>query len=119
MLIDQLPALTDPVDSDEIPIERGTTSYKVTKANLLKGNILYFTDQAVSAMSSSGQLMRIPASGTNSLITINTVVLECTFAKPANIISDITWASYNGYITFTGTSSAATTANVTLGTKGN
>ena len=81
--------------------------------------VLFFTGQAVAASATTGQIMRIPASGTNSAITTDTVVLECTFAISANITSDVTWESYSGYITFTGTTSAATTANVTLGTKGN
>ena len=81
-------------------------------------NIKYYYQQSVSA-ASSAQIMRIPASGTDSGITTDTVVLECTFAAPANITSDITWTSYAGYITFTGTCTAVTTANVTLGQKGN
>lgn len=80
--------------------------------------ILYFYQQSVSA-ATSAQIMRIPASGTNSAITTDTIVLECTFATPANITSNVTWTSYAGYITFTGTCTAGTTANVTLGTKGN
>lgn len=80
--------------------------------------ILYFSQQTVS-VASSAQIMRIPASGTNSAITENTVVLECTFANPTAITSDVTWTSYAGYITFSGTCTAATTANVTLGQKGN
>ena len=80
--------------------------------------IMYFTSQTVS-VASNAQIMRIPASGTNSSITTDTVVLECTFAVPANITSNVSWQSYDGYITFTGTCTAATTANVTLGTKGN
>lgn len=80
--------------------------------------ILYFTSQTVTT-GTNAQIMRIPSSGTNSAITTNTVVLECSFAAPANITSDVTWTSYAGYITFTGTCTAGTTAHVTLGTKGN
>ncbi len=80
--------------------------------------ILYFISQTVS-VASSAQIMRIPASGTNSAITTNTVVLECTFAAPANITSNVSWQSYAGYVTFSGTCTTATTANVVLGTKGN
>lgn len=87
------------------------------KADLAK-EIMYFTAQTVST-GSSAQIMRIPSSGTNSSITTDTVVLECTFAAPANITSNVSWQSYAGYIAFTGTCTAATTANVTLGTKGN
>lgn len=86
--------------------------------NAFAKEIMYFTSQTVS-VASNAQIMRIPASGTNSNITTNTIVLECTFAAPANIASDVSWQSYAGYITFTGTCTTATTANVTLGTKGN
>ena len=87
------------------------------KANIVD-EILYFTSQTVS-VASNAQIMRIPSSGTNANITTNTVVLECTFAAPENITSNVSWTSYAGYITFTGTCVTATTANVTLGKKGN
>ena len=77
-------------------------------------NILYFYQQVVSA-ATAAEIMRI----SNAAITANTVVLECAFADPAYVTSDVTWTSYAGYISFTGTCTAATTANVTLGTKSN
>ena len=80
--------------------------------------IQYFTTQTVS-VASSAQIMRIPSSGTDDTITTDTVVLSCVFAAPANVTSDVTWTSYSGYVTFSGTCTAATTANVILGTKGN
>lgn len=76
--------------------------------------ILYYTSQTVS-VASSGTILTI----TDSLITTDTIVLECTFASPSYITSDVTWTSYAGYITFTGTCTTATTANVTLGFKSN
>ena len=82
------------------------------------GGILYFYQQVVSA-ATEAQIMRIPASGTNSAITTDTIVLECTFADPGNVPGEVSWTSYEGYIAFTGTCSAATTANVTLGKKSN
>ena len=94
------------------------TDLDTRKANLAN-EIMYFTSQTVS-VASNAQIMRIPSSGTNANITTNTVVLECTFASPSNVRSkNVTWTSYSGYITFTGTCTEATTANVTLGTKGN
>lgn len=84
----------------------------------LDGHILYYTAQTVSA-ATSAQIMRIPASGTDSAITTDTVVLDINFADPGNITSAVSWESFAGYITFTGTCTAATTANVVLGTKGN
>lgn len=80
--------------------------------------IQYYSAQTVS-VASGAQIMRIPASGTSEAITTDTVVLNCTFANPANIASNVTWTSYAGYITFSGTCTTATTANVTLGQKGN
>lgn len=80
--------------------------------------ILYYTSQTVS-VASNAQIMRIPSSGTDSKITTDTIVLECTFNNSNYIRSSVSWTSYDGYITFTGTCATATTANVTLGNKGN
>lgn len=81
-------------------------------------NILYYTNQTVSA-ATNAQIMRIPASGTNTDITTDTVVLNVTFNNPSYITSNISWTSYAGYVTFTGTCTAVTSANVILGRKGN
>lgn len=81
-------------------------------------NVLYYTNQTVS-VATNAQIMRIPASGTDSDITTDTVVLDISFNKPSYIASDISWTSYAGYVTFTGTCTAVTSANVILGRKGN
>lgn len=81
-------------------------------------NVLYYTNQTVS-VATSAQIMRIPASDTDSDITADTVVLACTFANPSYVTSDVSWTSYDGYITFSGTCTAVTSANVVLGRKGN
>lgn len=97
------------------------SSHPVTSGGVksyVDGKILYYYQQSVS-VATSAQMMRIPASGTSSAITTNTVVLECVFANPERITSDVTWTSYNGYITFSGTCVTATTANVVVGIKGN
>ena len=39
MLIDQLPVITTIDSADEMPIERGTSTYKITCNNLLKGKL--------------------------------------------------------------------------------
>ena len=100
----------------------GDSSTKVATTAYVQGEISkqiqYFYQQTVS-VATSAQIMRIPASGTNNNINTDTVVLEITFASPSCITSGISWQSYDGYITFTGTCTAATTANVTLGQKGN
>ena len=84
----------------------------------LASEIMYFTSQTVN-VASYAQIMRIPSSGTNANITANTVVLECTFASPQLITTNVYWQSYAGYVTFAGTCTSATTADVILGTKGN
>ena len=126
MIIDELPSVSSAVSTDEIPVERGTLTYKSTLSVIanavssilgLGRTLLYFMSQAVSA--TTGQIMRIPASGSNSSITANTVVLECSWANPSAITTDVTWTSYAGYIVFNGTCSTATTANVVLGQKNN
>lgn len=81
-------------------------------------NILYYTNQTVSS-ATNAQIMRIPASGTSTDITTDTVVLDITFGNPSAITSDVSWTSYAGYILFTGTCTIVTSANVVLGRKGN
>lgn len=76
-------------------------------------DILYFYQRAVS-VGSNAEILRI----TDASITTDTVVLECTFANPT-ISGDVVWTSYNGYISFVGTCTSATTANVTLADKSN
>lgn len=77
-------------------------------------SITYFESQTTS-VASNAEILRI----TDSSITTETIVLECTFANPSAISGDVTWTSYNGYIAFTGTCTSATTANVTLADKTN
>ena len=84
----------------------------------LDKEILYFSSQGVT-VASNAQIMRIPSSGTDSAISTDTVVLGCNFAKPEYITTDVTWTSYAGYILFSGTCTAATTADVILGQKNN
>lgn len=67
----------------------------------------------------NAQIMRIPANWTDSRITENTIVLSIEFSSPDKIESSVAWESHAGYIEFIGTCTAATTANVILGTKGN
>ena len=96
----------------------GTSTTQIATTAYVRGEvskeILYFYQQAVSA-ANSAQIMRIA----DSRITANTVVLACTFANPDRITSAVSWTSSAGAIVFTGTCTAATTANVTLGQKGN
>ena len=110
---------SDDIANDSSDVSGSTVTDAVDALkDALDDKILYYTSQTVSA-ATSAQIMRIPSSGTDSAITTDTVVLECTFAAPSYITTDVTWTSYDGYIAFTGTCTTATTANVTLGTKGN
>lgn len=72
-------------------------------------SVLYFYNRTVS-VASNAEILRI----TNASINANTVVLECTFADPSYISGTVTWTSTEGYISFIGTCTSATTANVTL-----
>lgn len=100
--------------SDKASGSAGTVKALLTGVILTKKDIMYFDTQAVSTGTNS-EILRIE----DASITTDTVVLECTFANPLNITDNVTWASYNGYISFIGSCSTATTANVTLATKGN
>lgn len=74
------------------------------------GTTMYFPSQTVNT-ASNAEIFRI----TDGAITTQTVVVECTFASPSSVTSDVTWTSYDGYIAFYGTCTSATTADVTLG----
>ena len=73
------------------------------------GGAMYFPSQTVN-VATNAEIFRI----TSAAITTQTVLVECTFANPSYITSDVTWTSYDGYIAFYGTCTAATTADVTL-----
>ena len=79
----------------------------------INDEILYFTSQAVSA--TTGNILDI----SNAKITADYVLLECTFAAPQNITTDLTWTTSAGHFILNGTCSSATTANITIGKKGN
>lgn len=76
--------------------------------------ILYFTNQPVSAASSA-----TIATITDSKITDDMVVLSCKFADEKYVLSDVNWVSSSGFVSFTGTTTATTTMDVVLGRKGN
>ena len=98
-------------------LEDGTRTITVTEIKpwrVMMKNVLYYYDQAVSA-ANEGTILRIPASGTDSSITTDTVVLECYFVQPLYVRGKVGWQSYAGYILFTGTSTNATRAHVVLG----
>lgn len=80
-----------------------------TVENKIDNKILYFVNQAVS-VATNAEIFRI----TDSAITSEYVVLECYFVNRSGLDGDVSWASSNGYISFTGTCTTATTANVVI-----
>jgi hypothetical protein len=119
-LQDALDAKQNTLTFDDVPT---TASNNPVKSNGIYDafvkEIQYYYQLPVSS-ATDAQVLRIPTTGSDGKISANTVVLECTFANPEYIQSKISWSSYaEGYISFTGTCRAATTANITLGTKGN
>ena len=93
----------------------------VNSGNIRKAianEILWYSGETVSA-ANNAQICRVPSSGTNALITADHVVSEVVFANPENITSNVTWQTYAGYVTFTGTCTAATTVAFQLSKKGN
>lgn len=92
----------------------------VGAANELKGSLnaklLRFESVALSSGVSSGQIARVPSSGTNSALTEDSFVIEATFSNPSAILSNITVTKYAGYFTLTGTTgSSAGTVDIKMG----
>lgn len=87
--------------------------YVASVNQALTKQTLYFTSVACAA--TTGNFATV----SNSDITANHVVVECTFANPSAIITDVTWTTANGSLTLNGTCINATTANIILSKKGN
>ena len=104
-------------DSSDVTAVSVTDLLDILQTNIDK-EVLYFASQNVS-VANNAQMIRIPASGTDSKITTDTVLLRCDFANGYYVDIDYSWQSYNGYFVISGTCTSATTANVTLGKKGN
>ena len=105
---------------DSTPTANSTNP--VTSAGVktaLDNEILYFCSADSNAMvvnvATSAEIGRI----IDSRITDDYVVLGCIFGSPGVVASYPTWESHDGYVAFTGTCYAATTADVKLGKKGN
>lgn len=79
----------------------------------LSTQALYFTSVACSA--TTGNFL----TKSDSNITADHVVAECTFANPSAITTDVTWTTASGSVTLNGTCASATTANLVLVKKGN
>ena len=70
---------------------------------------LYFQNQTVN-VGTGTTIMTI----SDSRITSKHIVMSITFANPEYITSDVTWTSASRSMTFTGTCTTATTANVII-----
>lgn len=92
----------------------GSVSEQLNSLNeALTKQTLYFTSVACSA--TTGNFATV----SNANISADHVVVECTFANPSAITTDVTWTTANGSLTLNGTCASATTANITLSKKGN
>ena len=72
----------------------------------------------VNIASYSGSQVRVPASGTNAAITASHVLLASTVGTPVYQTGDWTVTTYDGYLTLSGSASAATTVQLVLGKVG-
>lgn len=72
----------------------------------------------VNIASYSGSQVRVPASGTNSAITGDHVLLYAILGTPANQTDDWTVTTYAGYLTLSGPASGATSVKLVLGKAG-
>ena len=113
----EIDSITTNIDDINTEIDSITTDIDSVSTKI-NDKILYFSVPVATGQ--SVQIMQVPNTGTDSRITPNTVVLECSFENPNYITSDIQWSSdVAGVVTFVGTCTAVTNANITLGTKGN
>lgn len=79
----------------------------------LSKQTLFFSSVACAA--TTGNFATV----SNANISADHVLVECTFANPSAITTDVTWTTSNGSLVLNGTCASATTANITLSKKGN
>ena len=92
----------------------GSVSEQISSINeALAKQTLYFTSVACAA--TTGNFATV----SDASISADHVVVECTFANPSAITTDVTWTTANGSLMLNGTCASATTANITLSKKGN
>lgn len=132
MIIDQLPEVSAVQETDEIPVERGKTTYKstlqklkdlvaslLTKSDVGLGNVdnvrQYSAENPPIITLTVGAFSSLPQTISNSKITADMAVLSCVFGTPSAITSDITWTTSAGQLRLTGSMSGSTTAVITLG----
>lgn len=99
---------------EETNCEETTVGDEITSLNeALAKQTLYFTSVACAA--TTGNFATV----SDANISADHVVVECTFANPSAITTDVSWTTANGSLTLNGTCASATTANITLSKKGN
>lgn len=82
-------------------------------ANAAENDVLFL--QNVTCNATTGDFAVL----TDQAITANHVLVECVFANPAAITTDVTWTTANGSLRLNGTCTTATTATITLVKKDN
>ena len=96
-------------DGTSITIAADGTIHAISGGGGEGSSVIYYPQRTVS-VASNAEILRI----TDPVINSNVVVLECTFDNPSAIEGDISWTSGYGYISFVGTCTSATKANITL-----
>ena len=107
------------ITGDDIPTEIDNRSVDAhlaeietfTAANANK--CLFLTAVTISA--TTGDIAVV----SNANITADHVLVECVFADPVAITTDVSWTTTSGSLTLNGTCSTATTANIVLVKKDN
>ena len=81
--------------------------------NAAANKVLYLTSVACSA--TTGNFATV----SDAAITANHVLVDCVFAKPSAITTNVTWTTASGSLTLNGTCASATTADIVLIKKDN
>ena len=98
------PALTGTPTAPTAPVSTNTTQLATCEFVHLNG--VYRGSGSISAGQS--------ATFNNEKITADMHLISCTFGTPSSVMSDVTWTTGAGYITFSGTSTTTFTAVTTV-----
>lgn len=108
MIIDSLPILTDPTTGDEMPIERGQATYKVTLDNLSKAivsqlDMAFNGDWTLADMYPVMAKVTVPGSAllwlspsSSGLLSGNKVRAYCTCIASRTNLSNWRFMAYSG-----------------------
>ena len=142
MLIDQLPSLAVLQETDEFPVERGTTTYKAQLSAVkdllgiedieqdvsgIHGEIETVGEDISSIQESVSELQTfealhvsiaalssLPYTVSNANIKADMRVIDCVFGTPDAIASNVTWTTLDGGLQLSGTMSGTTTVDLVL-----